>query len=801
MSNGDESDWTGWSTDASSVWLNRWTDEAGPTTVVLRHPTAPFLEHLSDGSNQAELRAGALKYLDDVAPRFGLGLPPDWLDGEGAWAPIGGLEQPYWFTSFWFERKDQKGSPIDRTLVLAMSRPRGDDPAYLGFGLRVVAHVRARDGQGYEMRITGMSARLPSDRTTVGLAGALREAPSTPYQFEKVDLTTPAQTDAFRCDPASQGGSADLRTRRPTRSEDALDALRDVVPIPIPKGAAGQAGTSGLPLEAPDRLKVMQSRFILGDDPTKGVKRLRPPPDGKFPVRSNEFNAVSAFHHFWGLFERFERYGIDSHAYFRSAQLPLKVEYRSGMAKGPGRDGETVNARVGAVWRDEENRWKRDNAGPPSPREVPGVEVHLALANLSHRGRQPWNRKDRSPAEPLGIAADPRWAWHEIGHVLLLAATGELEFRFAHSPGDALAAIVADPHSELAEDPRCRGATFPWVFVPRRHDRCVHEGWSWSGTMHEGLRRLPEAKRTRQKAYRSEQILSSSLFRMYLCLGGATTKSAGSKPVPDRDAREDASDYAVFLIMKGLNLLGNALLVPANDPDQLVSALIDADVGTEWFDGNRHRRVGGCAHKAIRWAFEAQGLYAADPNAISNEPGAPEAVDIYIEDRRGLVERMQTGRVEHGPGSYVPVSLHWPDTRAGLDALEWLATANALSVQDGRILVRVGNRGGTVAEAVSVGVWWRPYRAGEELPQWNDGGWTAISPPPPTGNVEPGALVQFGLPAPSAEDYLLFAQATCAADRANSDPATHLPCSLAPTPLADLVANDNNLGVVVVQSL
>ena len=119
--------------------------------------------------------------------------------------------------------------------------------------------------------------------------------------------------------------------------------------------------------------------------------------------------------------------------------------------------------------------------------------MHLALADLSTRARKPWDGMKRSPAEPLGIAADARWIWHEIGHVLLTTSVGELQFRFAHSPGDALAAIVSDPESELATDPNWRGSTFPWVFLPRRHDRCVAVGWSWGGTMHYALSQVPNS--------------------------------------------------------------------------------------------------------------------------------------------------------------------------------------------------------------------------------------------------------------------------------------------------------------------
>ena len=103
--------------------------------------------------------------------------------------------------------------------------------------------------------------------------------------------------------------------------------------------------------------------------------------------------------------------------------------------------------------------------GPTKLGDRPILQMHLALGDLSTRARKPWNGKDRSPAEPLGIAADARWIWHEIGHVLLMCSVGELEFRFAHSAGDALAAIVSDPQSTTGSRRRIGAAsTFPWVF-------------------------------------------------------------------------------------------------------------------------------------------------------------------------------------------------------------------------------------------------------------------------------------------------------------------------------------------------
>ena len=78
--------------------------------------------------------------------------------------------------------------------------------------------------------------------------------------------------------------------------------------------------------------------------------------------------------------------------------------------------------------------------------------------------------------------------------------------------------------------------------------------------------------------------------------------------------------------------------------------------------------------------------------------------------------------------------------------------------------------------------------------------------PLPLQTIPPsGSQATFGpfapVPLPAGKRYLLIAQATCLDDRANIDPATNSPCSQKPTALIDLVANDNNLGLRVLQTL
>ena len=303
-----------------------------------------------------------------------------------------------------------------------------------------------------------------------------------------------------------------------------------------------------------------------------------------------------------------------------------------------------------------------NSSGPPvsrDPSRFGGSDTPRALAFRAHT--QPVQ------AVPLGIATDTRLrVGHELGHVLLMAALGQLEFNFAHSMGDALAAITADPGSRLpfspvGYDPVWRGYTFPWVFVPRRHDRSVLDGWGWAGLIGQELRQTPEAVRLHLKGYWTEQILSTTLFLLYRSLGGEPSNTAAWQL---EDVRYLASDYVVYLIMTALEALGNPLVVPASVAEQFAAALSEADELTlatvaDDGQGNPIPRIGGCATKVVRWAFEAQGMYQPDPDPLYTAPGLPPEVDVYISDRRPTALDWDGSPVEYGSGSYVPVPLRW----------------------------------------------------------------------------------------------------------------------------------------------
>jgi hypothetical protein len=568
----------------------------------------------------------------------------------------------------------------------------------------------------------------------------------------------------YNPDPASQLGLPDYPTVHPSRKSSALrPSAVDVGDVgrPVPPSAAIAALRA---LESAD-FRVVKSSLVpadreLGPDATKQVD-LSLPQD----PRSNDFAAVSACYHASDLFARMRGYGLDPASYFRFAERPLTVRYRAGILPG-GSDGKTINAQV---------RWFE-------PPEVPGLELAaaaevVALSKGRLEIRFALGDLELSPRlAPLGIACDPRWNWHEFGHVLLAAATGVLEFRFAHSAGDAMAAIVCDPRSKLARDRDRRGVTFPWVSAgARRHDRTPELGWSWQSAIYQREVFFAGPHDCDKRGYWSEQLMSSSLFRMYRAIGGDTATGSG----PDEAARKLAADHALYLIMRAIELLGADACMAALRVDNFVTALMDADATTSTFGTGPARRIGGMVSKVIRWSFERQGLPPAGPRA-----------DVYIENGRH--------------GAYDPIKFQD----------DWLASPESLSVrratsadapdappiagQDGFVYVRVHNRGDAAAGGVKVKVW-RAALSDGSLPDWPGTSWGQPLEPADSGarDVPPnGGTALFGpfrWPAATPGTYVLLAAASCAADGSGTDATAPYPDL--PRPLMLLTAFDNNLGV------
>ncbi|HEV8585492.1 MAG TPA: hypothetical protein VGT02_11045, partial [Methylomirabilota bacterium] len=537
-------------------------------------------------------------------------------------------------------------------------------------------------------------------------------------------------------------------------------------------------------LDNRNEVQVMRSR--LADKTADETLTMAVNPKNVPHPRTNDFAALSAYQHARALFDTLWGVGLSPKDYFRFARLPLLVRHRATILKprpGRGKTGRTVNAQV--------------DYDPPGNNLIGGglggavnpqpLQVRFAFADL---------RWSRTRAKPLGIATDERWSWHEFAHVLLAASTGSLELHFAHSPGDALAAIMGDWESALATPwsgmTWDRGLTFPWVYLHRRHDRSVFHGWSWNGRYHRQNRLPPVGDNARHKGYQSEQILSTSLFRVYRALGGDSADAA---------RRQIAARYSAYLIVQAINLLGPAIVMPGETPKQFMQALVAADVGTPHkTSGLLKDRVGGWAHKVVRWAFHQQGLHEeGDPAAVIDAPGPPPDVDIFIDNRRPA----ESGARQ--PGVYTPVPLDW----AAGQPSPWHAADAALAVGN-QVRVWVGNRGPQGANNVKVRVWRIKWTkpGNPPPPKWDPAKWTQLplagggadTAPVPGGAGAGGApLVQFGPftnTPPSSGRYLILAEATCPQDASNADSVlTSLPCAAGPTPIVDLVAGDNNLGL------
>jgi hypothetical protein len=171
--------------------------------------------------------------------------------------------------------------------------------------------------------------------------------------------------------------------------------------------------------------------------------------------------------------------------------------------------------------------------------------------------------------------------------------------------------------------------------------------------------------------------------------------------------------------------------------------------------------------------------------------------------------------VDYGPGSYAPVAFDMPgypspgkgqgNSARGLP--DWFSSDIKVDRDKRQVQVQVTvkNRGTAVAGGVGVRVFYAAWSGGK-LPPWAAPGvkgsrWQEMEPKKLDGkDVDEHKASSFGpftwKPQPD-ETYLILAEASCDADRANTDLATMLPCSRSPVPLADLVINDNNLGLTL----
>jgi len=507
----------------------------------------------------------------------------------------------------------------------------------------------------------------------------------------------------FRRDPLSAGGTAG-----PDASNASLNAFRSSVVLP------------GLSAPAPGgQLALTGDRVEISDfEPAKAAP---PQQAGGAPFdyesRTDDFAAVNAYYHNDAFFRLTEDLGFAMGSFFGGTALPVPVDHRGRFGS---HDGIEVNASCSG-----------DGIGG-----IANVDYELA-----HLG---------DTSNPIGIAVDWRIVLHELGgHGILYDHVNSANFGFAHSAGDSFACILSDPDS-LAAD---RFLTFPWVsaVIDRRHDRPVGGGWAWGGFNDTG-------------GYSSEQILSTSHFRLYRSLGGDSSSLA---------MRRFAARVTAYLMLRAVGTL-----TPSTNPNDVtgwVNALLCADAG-DWTTAGL---AGGAYGKVIRWAFEKQGLYQASgaPTPVVRE-GRPPAQDVYIDDGRS--------------GEYQFQPVHWNNQNVwnrrfadGGPAHEdpWLNRTNFA-------YTRVRNRGTEVATNVSVRAFHTDPGAGLTWPDdWLAMTTAQIGAPdiPPGGEVVVGPFSW--TPSTPAHECLLMIASS------DGDPSNVDGLSLGESiPAWRLVPHDNNIG-------
>jgi hypothetical protein len=423
----------------------------------------------------------------------------------------------------------------------------------------------------------------------------------------------------FRHDPITSSGNAD---NSPDKNSAVLNPLR----------SSELLSNLNAPVSGVQSLTGRYAKVINVEDPNIAPPTKPAGTDFNYDCRTNDYAAVSSYYHTDRFFALVESLGFSIATYFNQTTFPIPVDHRACF----------------------------DDC--PTGNEVNGYCQGNGAGGIGHVGYMLADITDTS--NPIGRACDWRVHLHELGgHGVLYEHVNSANFRFAHSAGDSISLIVNDPESRAPD--RFRYA--PWSFTNlRRCDRDVAAGWAWGGHADKDDRR-----------YGSEQILSTTLFRVYLSIGGNST---------DLGRRRFASRLTAYLILRAIATLMPGIHNPDN-PLGFVNALMTADSGNWTTEGV----YGGAYSKVIRWSFEQQGLYQppGGPTPVT-APGQPPPVDVYIEDGRG--------------GEYSYQHVHWNNTSIwNRRAADGIATHEEPIVGNTNyVYVNIKNRGTKTARNVMV---------------------------------------------------------------------------------------------------
>jgi len=413
-------------------------------------------------------------------------------------------------------------------------------------------------------------------------------AVSTP--FDAIGVVDPDAVVGwvYLVDPATKAGSTAVRPNG-TRAE--LDAMRDLVTL------------RGLKAPDPGETQELNGEFVE----IKNIDGPNPPipttddGDFRFSVDTDEFGAVCAYHNCDRLFRLLQDFGFSTQTltqYFGNTQFPVPVDHRFHYEDRFGVfQSNTINASA---------------PGSRLGRRSHGFRYALAERNTS-----------------VCMSADWRVTLHEFGHAVMWGRVGSPNFKFAHSAGDALGAILNDPGNQAA-----RERTFPWSVIRREHMQPA-TGLAWYGTRYRPFdwnrNRNANPQRPLDAAgYVAEEMLSSTMFRIYRSAGGDSSDIARQR---------FAANYVAFLIFKAVGLMS-----PQNNPEHpegFADLLMQADNGTFLHHGTPAQI--GMLRKVIRWGFEMQGAYRNRPTptniglrqpGTTDQIGNPPSVDVFVNDGR-----------------------------------------------------------------------------------------------------------------------------------------------------------------------
>jgi hypothetical protein len=432
----------------------------------------------------------------------------------------------------------------------------------------------------------------------------------------------------FHRDPISSSGNA---ANSPNQGNAILNPLRNSIVLPNLDAAVGG-------------VQSLRGRFAV-------VTNVEPPNiapptqsvgvDFNFDARTNDFAAVNAYYHTDRFFALVEDLGFPIASYFDNTAFPVRVDHRDNV---------------------------QGNANAINARCVGNGEGGIGFAGYALNDLS-------DTANPIGRACDSRVHLHELGgHGILYEHVDHANFGFAHSAGDSLSAILHDPDSQAPD----RFQYAPWNPVnTRRFDRAVQQGWAWGGVNDD-------------KQYKSEEILATTLFRVYRSIGGDAA---------DVSRKRFASRTTMYLILRAVSTL-----TPASNPSNALgfaNALMTVDLLNWTSEGV----FGGAYNKVIRWSFEKQGLYQASGTPLPiTTAGRPPQVDVYIDDGRA------------GEYQYQPDSSNNPSIWNRRAADGGTAHEDPVSGVANFAYVRLKNRGTQTAQNVRVRAFHRRPSGGTNWP-------------------------------------------------------------------------------------